>query len=80
MHAFTIRTMNAQSYLDEVIRPLVTSKMKQFGAQVIFVHDSVLYHRASIVSRELNVSSIIRLLDLHVLLSLTLEHVRKSDL
>lgn len=43
-------------------RTLVIPQMRQLGAQFIFVHDSALWHRANIVSKELNANSIMHLL------------------
>lgn len=61
LHVFRMGTVNAQRYLDEVIRPLVIPQMRQLGAEFIFMHDNAPCHRANIVSRELDVNNIMRL-------------------
>lgn len=37
--------------VDEAIRPLVTSQIRQLHAEFIFIHNSVPYHGANIANR-----------------------------
>lgn len=51
-------TLNAERYLNDVIRPQVIPQMRRLGDEYLFMDDNAPCHRAQIIQNELNDNSV----------------------